>query len=109
MAGMEYVYAALILHEGKKEIKAENIVNILKAAGLEEVDETVAKAVEAALAKVNIEEIKNKSIAMPVAAAAPTAEVAEVKEEKAEEKKEKKEEKKEEEEEAVAGLASLFG
>ena len=107
MSGMEYVYAALILHEGGKEITAESIVNILKTAGLD-VDETMAKAVAGALSKVNIEEVKNKSITMPVTAAAPAAEApAETKEEKPKKEEKKKEEKKEEE--AVAGLASLFG
>ncbi|MGQ4890902.1 MAG: 50S ribosomal protein P1 [Candidatus Njordarchaeia archaeon] len=104
---MEYVYAALILHEGGKDITADGIVNILKAAGLD-VDETMAKAVAGALSKVDIEEVKNKSIAMPVTTAAPAAEApAEAKEEKPKEEKKKEEEKKEEE--AVAGLASLFG
>jgi len=99
---MEYVYAALLLHSAKKEINKENVMNVLKAAG---VDANAAKveALVSALDGVNIEEaLKNAAVAMTAApaAAAPAAAKEEKKEEKSEEKKE---------EEAAAGLANLFG
>jgi len=99
---MEYVYAALLLHSAKKEINKENVMNVLKAAG---VDANAAKveALVSALDGVNIEEaLKNAAVAMTAAPAAAPAAAA-----KEEKKEEKSEEKKEEE--AAAGLANLFG
>lgn len=92
---MEEVYAALLLHEAKKEITEENIKKVLDAAQAQ-VDENKVKALVASLKNVNIDEALKQAATMPVA---------EVKEEKKEEAKE--EEKKEEE--AVAGLSALFG
>jgi len=100
---MEYVYAALLLHSAKKEINKENVMNVLKAAG---VDANAAKveALVSALDGVNIEEaLKNAAVAMTAAPAA-AAPAAAAKEEKKEEKSEEKKE-----EEAAAGLANLFG
>jgi len=110
MSNISYIYAALILHENGKEITPENIVGILKAAGVTNIDEGFAAAVANSLSKVNIEEIKSKALVMPAAVAAPAAPVEEKKEEKpAKEEKKEEKEKKEEEEEAVSGLAALFG
>jgi large subunit ribosomal protein L12 len=95
---MNEIYAALMLHESKREINEENIRKILEAAG-SQVDEARIKALVEALKGVNIEEAIKQAVAMPTAA--PT-------EEKKEEKKAEEEGKKKEEE-AVAGLASLFG
>ncbi len=107
---MSYIYAALILHETGKEITPEGIVSILKAAGMSEIDESFAKAVASALAKVDIEEVKSKALFAPVAApAAPAAEAAPAEEKKEEEKKEEKKEEEKKEEESLAGLAALFG
>ena len=100
---MEYVYAALLLHSAKKEINKENVMNVLKAAG---VDANAAKveALVSALDGVNIDEaLKNAAVAMTAAPAA-AAPAAAAKEEKKEEKSEEKKE-----EEAAAGLANLFG
>ncbi len=102
---MEYVYAALLLHEAGKEINEENIKKVIEAAGIEP-DEARIKALVSALEGVDIEEAINQA-AVPVAAAPAAAPAAPAAEEKAEEKKEEDEEKKEEE--AAAGLASLFG
>ncbi len=107
--GMEYIYAALMLHEAGKKIEEDLIVQVLKAAGIEP-DPARVKQLVSSLSNVNIDEIISQATTMPVAAApAPTA--APASEEKAaEEKKEEKEEKKEEEEEAaLAGLGALFG
>ena len=101
---MEYVYAALLLHEAGKEINEENIKKVIEAAGIEP-DEARIKALVSALEGVDIEEAISQAampVAAPAAAAAPAAE-----EQKTEEKNEEDEEKKEEE--AAAGLASLFG
>ena len=96
---MEYVYAALMLHNNKQEINEANLKKVLSASGVA-VDEIKIKQLVSALTGVNIDEAI-KQAAVPVAAApAATSEA-------------KKEEKKEDEgkkaEEAAAGLSSLFG
>ncbi|MGC8648627.1 MAG: 50S ribosomal protein P1 [Candidatus Micrarchaeia archaeon] len=99
---MEYIYAALLLDAAGKEINEKNLLEVVKAAGLNP-DEARAKAVVASLKDVNIKEIiKNAQNVQATAApsAAPQAQ--------AQPKQEKKEEKKSEEE-AAGGLASLFG
>jgi len=111
---MAYVYACLILHEAKKEITDEAICKILEAAGITP-DKALAKAWADVIKTLNIEELKKRAVAVPMAAAVPTATVTpatpETKpEEKKEEKKEeKREEKKEETGEVLEGLSALFG
>ncbi|QKQ99268.1 50S ribosomal protein P1 [Metallosphaera tengchongensis] len=102
---MEYIYASLLLHAGKKEITEEAVKNILTAAGID-VDEVRVKAVVAALKEVNIDEVLKNATAMPVAAA-PAA--APAQESKKEEKKEEEEKKGPSDEEIAGGLSSLFG
>jgi large subunit ribosomal protein L12 len=107
--GMEYVYAAMLLHKAGKEINEENLTQVLKAAGIN-ADATRVKALVASLAEVNIEEaIKSAPtmMAAPVAAPAATAPAAEAKPK--EEKKKKEEEEKAKEEAALEGLGALFG
>jgi LSU ribosomal protein L12AE len=107
---MEYIYAALLLHSAKKEIKEADIKAVLTAAGIA-VDEARVKALVAALEGVNIEEAISKAAMAPVAAApaaAPAAPAAAAAAPAVEEKK-KEEEKKEEEESGMAGLGALFG
>jgi large subunit ribosomal protein L12 len=110
---MEYIYAALILHNAEKDVTEQGITSILDAAGVD-VDESRVKALVAALDGVDIESAIAQAAVAPVAAtaapaggaadAAPAAEAAPAVEEAAEE------EKKEEEEEAgMAGLGALFG
>jgi|LGVE01.1.fsa_nt_gb large subunit ribosomal protein L12 len=110
---MEYIYAALILHNAEKDVTEQGITSILDAAGVD-VDESRVKALVAALDGVDIESAIAQAAVTPVAAtaapaggaadAAPAAEAAPAVEEAAEE------EKKEEEEEAgMAGLGALFG
>ncbi|UCE95430.1 MAG: 50S ribosomal protein P1 [Candidatus Bathyarchaeota archaeon] len=106
---MEYVYAALLLHNAGKPINEENVTKLLSAAGIN-ADQARVKALVATLDEVNIDEaIKTAPIAMaaPVAAAAP-AKVEEKPEAKKDEKKTEKEEK-EKEEAALEGLGALFG
>jgi large subunit ribosomal protein L12 len=93
------VYAALMLHEAKKEINEENIKKILEASGAQ-IEEAKIKALIAALQGVNIDEALKQAIAIQTQ---PTTT-----QEKKEEKKEEEESKKKAEE-AVAGLSALFG
>jgi large subunit ribosomal protein L12 len=97
---MNEVYAALILHEAKKEINEENIKKILEAAGAQ-VEEAKIKALVAALQGINIDEALKQAVAFQAQPASAT-------QEKKEEKKEEEESKKKAEE-AVAGLSALFG
>ncbi len=99
---MEYVYAALVLHEAKKEITEENVSSILSAVGID-VDASRAKSLIAALADVNIEEALAAALAAP-AAAAPAAAAAE-----AAPAAEEEEEEEEDVDEANMGLGALFG
>ncbi|MGC8586566.1 MAG: 50S ribosomal protein P1 [Candidatus Micrarchaeia archaeon] len=101
---MEYIYAALLLDSAGKEINEKNLMEVVKAAGIEP-DEAQAKAVVASLKGVNIKEIIKNAQAAPVAAAqAPSAP-----QQQPAKKEEKKEDKAKEEEAAAGGLASLFG
>jgi large subunit ribosomal protein L12 len=103
--GLEYIYAALLLHELGKPLEENALSSVIKAAGIEP-DMARVKQVVETLSKVDIDKILAQVQAAPVMAP-PVAEKKEVKEEKREEKK--KEEKKEEEEVALEGLAGLFG
>ncbi len=105
--GMEYIYAAMLLHKAGKEINEESVAQVLKAAGVE-ADQARVKALVAALSEVDIEEaIKSAPTLMAAPATAPAAPAAPAEEEKKEEKKE--EEEKEKEEAALEGLGALFG
>ena len=110
MVGMEYVYAAMLLHRAGKSIDEENLTKVLNAAGVN-VDPVRVKALVAALSEIDIDEaIKLAPTFMPMAAPAAAPAVAPAAEEKPKEEEEKKEEAEEEkEEEALEGLAALFG
>ena len=99
---MEYVYAALLLHAGEKEINEKNVEEILKAAKYE-VDSAKVKALVASIKNIDIKEAIEKAAAAPAAAAPAAAGGEEAKEAEPEEDAAKKEE------EAAAGLGSLFG
>ena len=99
---MQYIYAALLLHENKQAVSEDNVKKVLHAAGAK-TDDGKVKALIASLEGVNIDEAVKMAAVAPAAAPAAhggAAKAAEVKDEKTEEKKE---------EEAAAGLASLFG
>ncbi len=100
---MEYVYAALVLHELKQKVTQAKVKGILEAAGAT-VDDSRIKALVAALKEVDIEEALKTTVmaAAPVAApsgGADKAAPAEAKEEKEEEP----------EEDTDLGLSALFG
>lgn len=102
---MEYIYAALLLHNAGKAITEDAITAVLKAADTE-VNEARVKALVAALEGVNIEEaISKAAFAAPAAevcvAAAPATEAPVPVEEKEEEDTS--------EEDGMAGLGALFG
>ncbi|BCS90616.1 MAG: 50S ribosomal protein P1 [Candidatus Micrarchaeota archaeon] len=99
---MEYIYAALLLNEAGKEINEENLMQVVKAAGIEP-DQAKAKVVADALKNVNIKEILQNAQSMQIASA-PQANTAQ---QAAAQKEEKKEEKNDEP--AASGLAALFG
>jgi len=102
---MEYVYAALVLHELGVNITATKIKGILEAAGAK-IDESRVKALVAALKEVNVEEaLKTAVTAAAPVAAAPVAATSE----KSAPKEKKKKEKPEEEEDTDLGLGALFG
>ncbi|MCD6274662.1 MAG: 50S ribosomal protein P1 [Candidatus Aenigmatarchaeota archaeon] len=106
--GLEYIHAALLLHEAKKDITEEAISRIVEAAGLE-VDKAMTKATVENLKDVNIDEVLSSAVAAPVAAAPAAQTGGETGGEKKEEKKESQEDKEKKAEEAAAGLSSLFG
>jgi len=113
---MEYVYAALLLHESEEEVNEDNLTAVLETAGVD-VEESRVKALVAALEDVDIEDAIEQAAAVPSAGEAPAVEgeAAEAEEEAAEEEEEaaeaEEEEASEEEEEEVSGegLGDLFG
>jgi len=102
---MEYIYAALLLHNAEKDITEEAVTAVLTAAGVD-VNEARAKALVAALEDVDIADaMATAAVAAPAAAAAAPAAAAE----EAAEEAPAEEEKAEEEESGMAGLGALFG
>jgi len=101
---MEYIYAALILHELGENITQAKIKGILTAAGAT-ADDSRIKALVAALKEVDIEEAL-KSAVMTATAPVATSTSASDKAAPAEEKAEKEEEP---EEDTDLGLSALFG
>ncbi|NLB00954.1 MAG: 50S ribosomal protein P1 [Methanomicrobiales archaeon] len=104
---MEYIYAALLLHNAGKDVTEENVTAVLNAAGVAVQDARV-KALVAALEDVNIEEAISKAAVASVAAA-PAAAASAAAAPAAEEEAEEEESKEEEEESGMAGLGALFG
>ena len=102
---MEYVYAAMLLHNAGKQIDEQSVTKVLSAAGIN-VDASRVKALVASLSEVDIDEAIKSAAFMPAAAPAPAAEAAE---EKPAEEEKKEEEKEKKEEEALEGLGALFG
>lgn len=105
---MEYIYAALLLHNAGKDINEENVKSVLSAAGIA-ADDARVKALVAALDGVDIEDAISKAAAAPVAAVAAAPAAAEAAPAAAVEEESKEEEEKEDEEGGMAGLGALFG
>jgi len=106
---MEYVYAALLLHNADKDVTEDAITGILQAADVD-VDATRVKALVASLEGVDIQEaIEKAAFAAPAAAAGAPAAVAEEAPAAAEEAAAAEEEKEEAEESGMEGLGALFG
>ena len=108
---MEYIYAALLIHNAGGEITEEKISAVLNAADVD-VDEARVKALVAALEGVDIDEVLSKAATVPQpvpAAAAEAAEPAAGVTEKAEEKEAEEEEEEKAEESGLEGLGALFG
>jgi len=114
---MEYIYAALLLHNAENEITEDGITKILKAAGVK-ADKGRVKALISALSGVDIEEAMTQAqpayapaamapAAAPAQALAPAPEAAETEKKGKEEKTEEEEE--EAEEKGMEGLSALFG
>lgn len=106
--GMEYVYAAMLLHKAGHKIDETSLGKVLDAVGFK-ADAAMSKAVVASLEGVDIDKaIKEASVQQMAVAAAPVgAGGAGAKQEARPEAK--KEDEKKAEESATAGLSALFG
>jgi len=106
---MEYVYAALLLHNAGKPVNEENVTKLLTAAGVN-ADPVRVKALVASLEEVDIDEaIKTAPTVMAAAPAVAAPAAGEAKPEAKKEEKKTEEEEKEKEEAALEGLGALFG
>ncbi|MFC7236065.1 50S ribosomal protein P1 [Halosegnis marinus] len=112
---MEYVYAALILHEADEEINEDNLTGVLEAAGVD-VEESRVKALVAALEDVDIEEAVEQAAAVPAGGASSGGsaggdadEGGDDSEEEAEEAEAEEEDDDEDDDAGGEGLGELFG
>jgi len=109
---MEYIYAALLLHNTDKEITEDTVSAVLQAAGVD-VDVARVKALIASLDGVDIQEaIEKTAFAAPAASAgAPAGAAEEAPAAAAEEATQETTEEEEEatEESGMEGLGALFG
>ena len=115
---MEYVYAALLLHESSEEINEDSVTSVLESAGVD-VDESRVKALVAALEDVDIEDAVEEAAAVPAGGAGGAAEAAEEAEAEAADESDEEEaaadeggdeaEEDEDEEASGEGLGDLFG
>lgn len=115
---MEYVYAALLLHEADAEINEDNLTSVLEAADVS-VEESRVKALVAALEDVDIEDALEQAAAVPAGGAPAGGGAEETMPEPAEDDAEDEAEAEADEEEAAEedededvsgeGLGDLFG
>jgi len=106
---MEYVYAALLLHNAGKDVTEDAITSVLQAADVD-VDTTRVKALVASLEGVDIQEaIEKAAFAAPAAGAASGAPAAVAEEAPAAAEEAAVEEEEEAEESGMEGLGALFG
>lgn len=104
--GLEYIYAALLLHELEKPLEEEGISKIMEAAGVS-ADAARIKALVESLEGVDMSEVIKGAATSPVVAVTVPAKGEEKGKEEGKEKG--KEEEKEEEGAALEGLSALFG
>ena len=105
--GMEYVYAALLLHKAGHKVEEGALGKVLEAAGVK-ADIAMSKAVVASLDGVDIDKAIKEAAVQHVAVAAPAAGGAAGGKHDAKPEAKKEDEKKSVEE-AAAGLSALFG
>ncbi|RCV63149.1 large subunit ribosomal protein L12 [Methanophagales archaeon] len=114
---MEYIYAALLLHNSGKEVTEDGMTAVMKAAGVE-AEVGRVKALISALNDVDIDEAMAQAQpayapaapAMPAQAPAAAPETGEAEKKGKKEKTEKTAEEEEKAEETgMEGLSSLFG
>jgi len=118
---MEYLYAALILHNTGEEVTEDNVTDVLEAAGTD-VDESRIKALVAALEDVDIDDAVEQAAVAPAggaggagggggaaAAEAGGDEGGEEEEQEEAEEEEQEVDEEEAEEDAAEGLGELFG
>ena len=106
--GMEYVYAALLLHKAGHKVEEGALGKVLEAAGVK-VDTAMSKAVVASLDGVDIDKaIKDAAVQQVAVAAAPAGGASAGGKHEAKPEAKKEDEKKSAEE-AAAGLSALFG
>ncbi len=106
---MEYVYAALLLHNAGKDVTEDAITGILQAADVD-VDATRVKALVASLEGVDIQEaIEKAAFAAPAAGTAAVAPAVVAEEAPAAAEEAAAEEEEEAEESGMEGLGALFG
>ena len=118
---MEYLYAALILHNTGEEVTEENVTEVLEAAGAD-VDESRIKALVAALEDVDIDDAVEQAAVAPAAGGGAAAgggggataeaggdEGGEEEEQEEVEAEEEEVDEEEAEEDAAEGLGELFG
>ncbi len=105
--GMEYVYAALLLHKAGKKVEEGALGKVLEAAGVK-ADSAMSKAVVASLDGVDMDKAIKDAAVQQVAVAAPAAGGAAGGKHEAKPETKKEDEKKQAEE-AAAGLSALFG
>jgi large subunit ribosomal protein L12 len=106
---MEYIYAALLLHNAGKDVTEDAITAILQSAGID-VNVARVKALVASLEGIDIQEaIEKAAFAAAPAAVAPPAAVAEASVEEAAEEAAAEKEEEEAEESGMEGLGALFG
>lgn len=109
---MEYIYAAMVLHEADREISESNLTAMLDVVGIE-VNESRVQALVAALEDVDIEAALSSTVAVPSTPASDGASTSAVEDEPASEEAATDED--EEGEEAMDdesmsdGLGALFG
>lgn len=105
---MEYVYAALLLHNAGKPVDEKNITKLLASAGIK-ADSVRVKALIASLEEVDIEEAIKTAPAILAPASPASAPTTDEKPEAKKEEKKAEEEDKEKKEQALEGLGALFG